>query len=151
MVVRALQALTDIRPPFPTPWGKESKIPEIGVDLFCLKSVFTEFHVFNSIGFRKDLKLWSPFWPLWGRNFENPLFIARLGVDWHILWNFHGNRSRGLGCALSVRVSEDFAFYIKAKALTHWLTHSGTSHSPNPSTDFDQVFTVGSFFVVGSR
>ena len=25
VVVRALQALTDIRPPFPTPWGKNRK------------------------------------------------------------------------------------------------------------------------------
>ena len=61
VVVRALQALTDIKPPFPTPWGKESKIPEIGVDSFCLESILTEFHVSNSIGFQKGLKLWSPF------------------------------------------------------------------------------------------
>jgi len=64
--VRALQALTDIKPPFPTPCGEESKIPEIGVDLFCLKSVLTEFHVSNSIGFRKSLKLWSPLDPFGG-------------------------------------------------------------------------------------
>ena len=61
VVVRALQALTDIKLPFPTPWEKESKIPKIGVDSFCLKSVLTEFHVSNSIGFQKGLKLWGPF------------------------------------------------------------------------------------------
>ena len=78
MVVRALQALTDIKPPFPTPWGKESKIPEIGVDSFCLKSVLTEFQVSDSIGFRKALKLWSPFWALWGRNFKKSLLSGSL-------------------------------------------------------------------------
>jgi len=57
VVVRALQALTDINPPFPTPWGKKSKIHEIGVNSICLESVLTEFHVSNSIGFQKGLKL----------------------------------------------------------------------------------------------
>ena len=32
------------------PPGVESKIPEIGVNLFCLEIVLTEFHVSNSIG-----------------------------------------------------------------------------------------------------
>ncbi|WP_214673802.1 hypothetical protein, partial [Escherichia coli] len=62
----------DIRAPFPNPLGGGSKIPEIGVNLFCLKIISTEFHVFNSIGFRKGLKLWSSFRPLGGRNFEKP-------------------------------------------------------------------------------
>ena len=42
--------------------------------------------------------------PSWGRNFEKLLLSARLGFDWHPLWNFQGNRSRGLGCALSWRI-----------------------------------------------
>lgn len=77
-----------------------------------LKIVLTEFHVSNSIGFRKGIQIWSHLWLLWGRNFEKLLLTARLGFSWNILWNFHGNRSRGLGCALPVRVSEDFDFYI---------------------------------------
>ena len=38
------------------PPGEESKIPEIGVNLFCLKILLTEFHISNSIGFKIPIR-----------------------------------------------------------------------------------------------
>ena len=45
----------DNKPPFQPP-GEESKIPEIGVNLFCLKILLTEFHISNSIGFKIPIR-----------------------------------------------------------------------------------------------
>ena len=35
---------------------EESKMPEIGVNLFCLKILLTEFHISNSIGFQIPIR-----------------------------------------------------------------------------------------------
>ena len=83
--------------------GEESKIPEIGVSLFCLKIVLTEFRFVHSVvDFRKGLKTFEPSLTFLGWNFKKPLLRGRLGSKRIQLWRFSKNRTRGVDRALSV-------------------------------------------------